>query len=406
MAVNVAPSPGSTWNDAMMILAAMGRREPLPPNGMLPLTLETRLWLVETGTVDVFAVEKGEGDRLGRRHHLHTVTAPGLLAGLGQAAVQPDVEILAVSRGATATVLDGRALGAAPASAGTQIPLAWLLDRWIEGMGTGLVRNFAPRSAHPLPLAAGTSVTPSEGSVVAGHKGVTWAHLTAGSGRYMGIADLVADGVSMIPLSPETWLAPVDDLAVAGYGSPGLLTTANWWRHVQTFHDAYLLCLGLSLDNQRKMEGWRLEKRAGKITDALGATFGRFARLVGVSAEAAGGEGPDNTLAVACAIACRPLGITIEQSPQLTRRRGDDRPLTVEEVARAARIRARHVALRGEWWRQDLGPLVAFAGEDGRPLAIVPNPKGGYRLHDPVRATEADLDVATAETFAPMAWTF
>ncbi|OAN49556.1 hypothetical protein A6A04_19240 [Paramagnetospirillum marisnigri] len=406
MEVTVTPSARSTWEDAMVILAALGRREPLPCNGMLPLTLDTRLWLVETGTVDVFAVEKGGGERLGRRHHLHTVTGPGLLAGFGQAKAQPNVEILAVSRGATATVLDGRALGAAPASAGTQIPLAWLLDRWVEGMGTGLVRNFAPRSAHPLPLTAGGSVIPPEGSVVTGHKGVTWAHLTAGRGRYMGIADLASDGLSMIPLSPETWLAPAGDMAVTGYGSPGLLTMANWWHHIQCFHDAYLLCLDLSLDNQRKMEGWRLEKRAGKIADALSATFGRFVRLVRDFPESAGGEGPVNALAVACAIACRPLGITIEQSPQLIRRRGDDRPLTVEEVTRSARIRARQVALRGEWWRQDLGPLVAFADEDGRPLAVVPNPKGGYRLHDPARAAEGELDVATAESLAPMAWTF
>ena len=390
----------------MMVLAGMGRRELLPANGMLPLTLDGRLWLVETGTVDVFAVEKAEGGHLGRRHHLHTVTAPGLLAGQGQAAVQPDVEILAVSRGATATVLDGRALGAMAVSATVQLPLAWLLDRWIEGMGSGLVRNFAPRSAHPLPLAVGASVTPPEGSVVAGHKGVTWTHLTAGHGRYMGIADLTAERGAMIPLSPETWLAPVEGLAVTGYGTPGLLTTTNWWRSVQAFHDAYLLCLGLSLDNQRKMESWRLEKRAVKIADALGTTFGRFARLIGVFPESTGGDGPDNILAVACALACQPLGITIEQSPQLIRRRGDDRPLTVEEVARSARIRARHVAVRGEWWRQDLGPLVAFAGDDGRPLALVPNPKGGYRLHDPGQARQSDLDMAAAVTLAPMAWTF
>jgi hypothetical protein len=292
----------------MAALVAVGARNVLPTNEVIRLSPDRRLWLVETGTIDVFAVEKDDEGRLGRRHHLHSVTGPGLMAGMGQGVDAPaDVEMLAVSRGASLVSLDPDILGSSPVSTTVQTPLAWLLDRWIEGMGTGLVRNFAPRSAHSLPLSAGGSVTPPEGSVVAGHKGVIWAHLTAGSGRYMGIADLTADGISMIPLSPETWLAPMDGLTVTGYGSPGLLSTANWWRHVQTFHDAYLLCLGLSLDNQRKMEGWRLEKRAGKIADALGTTFGRFARLVGVSTEATHGTGPDNALAVACAIACRPL---------------------------------------------------------------------------------------------------
>src|SRR5262249_37174382 len=56
-----------------------------------------------------------------------------------------------------------------------------------------------------------------------------------------------------------------------------------------------------------------------------------------------------------------------------------------EAVARASRVRLRRVALRGRWWRQDCGPLLAaLRGEDGeRPVALVPNRRGGYDLFDP-----------------------
>ncbi|CAA7626636.1 ABC transporter [Candidatus Terasakiella magnetica] len=391
----------------MAALIAAGTREPLPTNALIHLTADHRLWLVETGTIDIFAVEKDADGRLGRRHHLHSVTGPGLMAGMNQTGAAPlDVELLAVSRGAALVALDAAVMGISPVAMTVQAPLAWLLDRWIEGIGTGLSRNFAPRSTQTVPLPPSGRAQPPDGTVISGHKGVVWAHITGGSGRYMGIDDMAADGRAMIPLSPETWLAPVENLDVTGYATTGLVITAHWWRHIQVFHDAFLRCLSLSLDNQRKLEGWRLQKRAGKIADALGATFDRFAQLVGVSTEVLPGENPDNALAVACASACRPLGIVIEQTPQLIRRRGDDHPLTVEEVARSARIRARQVALRGEWWTQDLGPLVAFAGDDDRPLALVPTSKGGYRVHDPVHASEYALDTALAESLASMAWTF
>ena len=406
--MNVATPSRTVWSDAMAALAHSGTREQLPANGVVNLTAERRMWLAETGAIDVFAVEREADGRLGRRHHLHTVTAPGLLLGMSQSGAEPsNVEMLAVSRGAALLALDGTVLGgAAPVSSTVQAPLAWLLDRWIEGIGGGLARNFAPRSTLTAPLAPGGQVMVQEGSVISGHKGVVWTHITAGSGHYMGIDAMAADGQAMIPLSPDTWLAPADGLTVTGYPTHALVVTANWWLHLQAFHNSYLHCLVLSLDNQRKMEGWRLQKRAGKIADALGVTFDRFARLVGVSTETSIGESPDNALAVACATVCRPLGIVIEQSPQLIRRRGDDRPLTVEEVARAARIRARQVALRGDWWSQDLGPLLVFAGDDGRPLALIPAPKGGYRITDPANGVEMEMDVAIAESLSPLGWTF
>lgn len=36
-----------------------------------------------------------------------------------------------------------------------------------------------------------------------------------------------------------------------------------------------------------------------------------------------------------------------------------------------------------EWWRRDCGPLIGFRKQDGRPVAILPNPSGAGYLQDP-----------------------
>ncbi len=54
-----------------------------------------------------------------------------------------------------------------------------------------------------------------------------------------------------------------------------------------------------------------------------------------------------------------------------------------EAITRASRIQHRKVVFRGEWWKRDVGPLVGYLQEDGRPVAILLDDKGRYRIHDP-----------------------
>lgn len=60
---------------------------------------------------------------------------------------------------------------------------------------------------------------------------------------------------------------------------------------------------------------------------------------------------------------------------------------SVETLAEAAGVRIRRVALRGQWWRKDGGPLVAsMSGESGW-CALLPRPGGqGYTMHRGDRA--------------------
>ena len=53
-----------------------------------------------------------------------------------------------------------------------------------------------------------------------------------------------------------------------------------------------------------------------------------------------------------------------------------------EALTRASRIQHRKVMFRGEWWKMDVGPLVGYLQEDDRPVAILLDKKGRYRIHD------------------------
>jgi ATP-binding cassette subfamily C protein len=75
----------------------------------------------------------------------------------------------------------------------------------------------------------------------------------------------------------------------------------------------------------------------------------------------------------------RVLGATIRR-PVRSNVEAADR---VEELAWASRLRVRAVTLRGEWWREDCGPILASTADlGGRPVALIPR-AGGYDLVDP-----------------------
>ena len=100
------------------------------------------------------------------------------------------------------------------------------------------------------------------------------------------------------------------------------------------------------------------------------------------------------------------LGVCIKPPPESEQTQRVKEPL--ESIARASQLRLRQVLLRGKWWTQDGGPLVAYGqgpAEDRQPVALLPVQGNQYRL---LRASGETLPVtaAVARTLDPVAFMF
>lgn len=78
----------------------------------------------------------------------------------------------------------------------------------------------------------------------------------------------------------------------------------------------------------------------------------------------------------------------------------------VRHLARSLRLRTRRVLLEHEWWTRDSGPVLAFMGEDRRPVALLRGRGRRYVLYDPQTRQSTPLSRALAEQLQPFGHAF
>ena len=112
----------------------------------------------------------------------------------------------------------------------------------------------------------------------------------------------------------------------------------------------------------------------------------------------------DDPLLAACSMVGWAMNIEIVPSPRSDGGISSRDPLN--DIARASHIRIRQVVLKGEWYSQDNGPLLAYLEDGNRPVALLPLSPSSYQLYDPVENTRVTVNYQIARELKPFAIAF
>jgi ATP-binding cassette subfamily C protein len=112
----------------------------------------------------------------------------------------------------------------------------------------------------------------------------------------------------------------------------------------------------------------------------------------------------DHDLLAACRLIGTAQGFHIPDIPP-TGADGNDLAERLRSICDIAGLGLRQVALRGEWWREDHGPLLAFLA-DQAPVALLPLPPGHYTLKDPHHGQEWRINAARASELQFFGYSF
>lgn len=360
----------------------------LRANSPLVLTPDTT-WLVARGQVDIFAAPFEQDTVVGRRVYLGTVASGSLLLGSsGFAQSDRTWQLLAVGVDALVEPLPQDWWELVPTRADYQRGL----ESWLAAMGSPYPvsgpRTLLSTSTDPQPVPAGhILVTATD---------MLWYQSTLGSVTVRGLP---------VPVDVAVPISPGSIFISSGPGEGTCLPTAALpGAHIKR-----------SLDWLQALILPNAALRAGRLTDLAvsrdvrRAQVESTARNVALSelesiefAEQIDGRGADPLL-----VACQYLGqlsqLTIKASPGWSSTRTED---PVRAIARASGVRVRAISLDDGWWRTGLGPMLAFAQEDGAPVVLRPRRRRGYDIVNLAAGTTVTASAAEAAKLRPSGYVY
>lgn len=366
-------------------------------DGRRPRLLDHRghVLQVTAGHVDVFAVERVGGIIKGARHHLFRVESGEILL---------DLEGSSDSRGSRIQVI---AVGGPGAEAQVlprlEVQSLDLVAIWITRLA-GLIAGPSPGwEKREVAHEGTTEMVPGE-RCRGPARGILWVAMQTGTAKLMGLDPVLAAGGPPLPLTSGMWVEAglADCTAIASANMPD---AEELWRAVDQFHGCAMVCIRDYLARDAGQETQRLVRRNELTTSQTFESFDRLSAIVVRRFDRVEVEtDPSDPLLAACRTVAEAgrAPFVVAPRPASAQQEFAD----VIEIARTARLRVRQTLLRGEWWKQDVGPLLAWYGEERHPVALIRGGRGRYTLIDPSAGTRSPVDRSVAMGLAPEAVTF
>ncbi len=380
---------------------ATAASDAVPSAGNRPLRLEDpkSLWYVERGSLEVFAVETEDGAVRAPLQNVLRLERGQLAFGIDTGTKDGDLQLLC--KGLPDTRLRRLSVAALVEEAREDAPLAAAVaegvDAWVDALGQSLVRDIETRPRIARQLSAGEE-SAVEG-VVSARQGVVWVPCHGLAAVFLDLEDADSSERSLIPLTQGTWMQISGPSDVACLAARELETGPLLCRHLPEFHR--LAARVMRLNRQlRVVDQANLQfARSALLRRAEVAARGELHSLLGD--ESAPPDTREDGLRVALRTVSEYEGIDL-QAPET----GPGEDLGLADFLAHANVRARRIRLRTEpdWWRSDSGAMLAFLREGDRPVALIPDSFGAYRVHDPASGRVARAGPDTVDALHEDAW--
>ncbi|MBW4482025.1 MAG: NHLP bacteriocin export ABC transporter permease/ATPase subunit [Tildeniella torsiva UHER 1998/13D] len=341
-------------------------------NQPLRLTDSTQLWQVKSGHVAVFAVPFANGQPSGERRFLFIVPAGEALFA---------AEICPVTHlGLMAIAFEPAEIAPLPLSetdtTDCRTPLLKaLIDPWIHHWGS--IDGF-PKPAQTGLVPEIHYISLTRGQICRPNTAVLWIRMQQGTATWMGNpAFPMTAELGCFPLGQGTYMQAQDHIEFFARPTAEVTSRKVLIRGIAQLH-RYCFSTLEQIDARQQRLGLKRFQQRQQLNQSV--TEMVVHSLAGVLERDRIDTTESPLLAVAGAVG-KALGVTIQPPAASENAARMKEPL--DAIARASQLRLRRVLLRGEWWRQDCGPLVAYTKEGRSPVALLPMAGPRYEIYAP-----------------------
>lgn len=370
-------------------------------NRPFPIQDPDSTWIVQSGKLDLFLVSGA-----GARFHVMRCEEGHAIFGL-DFDLYPDTQLLAVGS-PVAKVLCGpqASLRDEIMSPMGQDAVLRLLEDWISRLSLAVSPSVRPRAFLLLEPDSKVEI-PDDHKAVLPREAVLWVSHRKGNSRFLGKKDLPPiDGEWLFPISQHGWLESAPGSLLDVVDTRRMQQLDPEWRGLREFHRIATSCLVLNRRESENRDKDRLRARAESDSALIDDALRQLASPVEDSKVRVYLESDfvKDPLLLVCQAVGERLGVKLKPHPDMLR--GIKVTDPVASIAMASGVRLRRVALKGDWWRYDSGPLVAFLDAGSQPVALLPRSARTYELYDPVAHQTISVNAEVALRLNPFAYTF
>lgn len=374
-------------------------------NKPLLLTEDDYVWLVNSGSVDLFSVEIENGEAVGVRERLFRLECGEILFGLNSEKYGKERALLAVGTADSSLLqLNSDRFHELSQEEKFSSTITLLVEKWIGALSLGIRKYLIPKDCLELEACEEVSLNVNEN--YKSKKGVMWVKHLKGKSAFTGREDFPAVGKDdYFPLSDKAWFRVIDDATLNVINSDNFLKEASFWSYLEKFHVFILDCIITNVKQECRAEEKRIQEKIEDEKNSLKSSILRLSSILRVKREKEliTEVTPDPLLS-----ACKIIGkyLKLDFVPYPDSKKGIKSKDPLGDILRASRIRARKVVLKDNWWHQDIGPVLAFKKEDKSPVALVPASSKNLILCDPVSEARTKVTEEAAESLDGFGYTF
>ncbi|MEH2172838.1 NHLP bacteriocin export ABC transporter permease/ATPase subunit [Nostoc sp.] len=367
-------------------------------NGNEPILLNdpSRVWVVQSGTMALFAVTLKDGVIEGTRRYLCSINQGEALFGTANQQYQ----ILAVPIGEIELLQVHQECFRELVANADAIALTWI-ETWLLQLGGVFSQVTMPKiqvkakKEVRFSLNNAQTFQPEAGVIC-------WVQLHQGTVRFLGFEELtLTPTTATFPLTDKMWLEAVEGVQLTTNTTSEFPNPDTLLAGLSQLHTQLLQCINIIDEQEAQTEIIRLRDRQRLNRQVTAEALGELASTLNPQDGDFFLEG--TPLLVAAGAVGRAMGIKIRPPSRSENLKRLKEPL--EAIARSSRIRMRRVLLRDNWWEKDSGPIIAYT-QDNRPVALLPMSATRYEIFDPVERIRVRVDEQIAATLAPVAYIF
>jgi NHLM bacteriocin system ABC transporter ATP-binding protein len=406
----VKPSANKTKSMELLLLDLRYRMGQLiSVEGNQPLLLNDRemAWVVYSGMIDVFSVPVQGNEVVGTRTHLFRGGAGQLLLGLNENTAEQGITLLVSGTPGTRVLRLRRSqfMELADEPEYESIIISMMND-WVTALSIGTFHKILPKEYTLLEPDHGAIVEVNEQTTITPKKGVVWLSVRSGQVQMAGEEKLLIGGANeLIPLAQFAWLRPAGQVKVSVLDTQTVVAQKTAWNALENYHRLVVDAIVLKQSRETTEELERLRKSAESERQLMENALLRLGSTLSdeISFIKSLKTGLDAFSAAATLVAeAQAIELLLPPAAVLQGLAGFE---LVEKMAQASRMRIREVALRGNWWQRDNGPLLGFT-QDNQPVALIPQSANHYQMVDPMGKARRPVNQETAGQLSSLAYSF